>query len=289
MSEQFAERTIHLPGEGVDLAVRHYPGDGPTLLAVHGWLDNLASFHRLAPLLPGYEIIAIDLPGHGRSSPLPGRNYMHAAYNACLAELIRVLDRPDLWLMGHSMGGGICTMVAGTLPAGIRGLILLDSLGPLETRDERFPELMGNYLQALADQKQTEPRIYGSVEEAVASRMRSFRHQVSAEGSRLIVERALSPVDGGWSWHTDERIILPQQMLMTPDQVRSVMQAIAVPVLMVKATRRNSRRPYPFERRLGWIGRLQMAEVAGNHHAHLDVPDMVSDPVLEFLNKHRQG
>ena len=40
----------------------------PTVLALHGWLDNAASFSVLAPLRVQHHVISIDLTGHGRSA-----------------------------------------------------------------------------------------------------------------------------------------------------------------------------------------------------------------------------
>ena len=61
-------RDVRLLLPNLSLAARDWgPAAAPPVLALHGWLDNAASFDRLAPLLDGLRIVALDLPGHGRS------------------------------------------------------------------------------------------------------------------------------------------------------------------------------------------------------------------------------
>ena len=46
------------------------PEDGHRVLALHGWLDNAASFSRITPLLVGCRVVAIDQRGHGLTDHL---------------------------------------------------------------------------------------------------------------------------------------------------------------------------------------------------------------------------
>ena len=45
--------------------------NAPAVLGLHGWLDNVATFAPLSPLLADLQIFAIDLPGHGLSEHRP--------------------------------------------------------------------------------------------------------------------------------------------------------------------------------------------------------------------------
>ena len=104
----------------------------PILLALHGWLDNAASFYRLAPLIKHYHIIAIDLPGHGHSSPLQSHfDYMMPNQLTWLHDLIQQLANPTISLLGHSMGAGIASLYSACFPETIDLFITLDMLGPL--------------------------------------------------------------------------------------------------------------------------------------------------------------
>ena len=58
---------------GVCIGVKEW-GSGPKrVLGLHGWLDNAATFDRLAPLLPLADItlLAVDFVGHGKADWRP--------------------------------------------------------------------------------------------------------------------------------------------------------------------------------------------------------------------------
>ena len=110
------ERKFELPAYSLAAEVWGSPGDRP-ILASHGWLDNAGSFELLAPLLPGCEIVALDLAGHGSS----GSRSVDSAYNLWqdVGDLLDVADElawPRCTLLGHSRGAGISMLFAATFP-----------------------------------------------------------------------------------------------------------------------------------------------------------------------------
>ena len=90
--------------------------DGIPVLAFHGWLDNAATFDNLAPLLPEFRILSLDLPGHGHSDHRPtGAAYYFIDMVMDVIEVADVLGWERFSLLGHSMGAGVATYLAGTL------------------------------------------------------------------------------------------------------------------------------------------------------------------------------
>ena len=63
---QGQETVFHLKGQKIAAKVWGNEAGIPTL-ALHGWLDNAASFEPIAPLLEQCHLVAVDLPGHGLS------------------------------------------------------------------------------------------------------------------------------------------------------------------------------------------------------------------------------
>jgi pimeloyl-ACP methyl ester carboxylesterase len=100
----------------------------PPLLLVHGVTSNARVWWRVGPALAaaGRYVVAVDMPGHGRTGSWRGR-HRFSETAADVVALVRAvhLDRSGLAVVGHSWGA----MVTAHLPgAGLRPavLILLD-------------------------------------------------------------------------------------------------------------------------------------------------------------------
>jgi len=97
--------------------------DQPPLVLVHGaggsHLDWAPELRRLR----GARVIALDLPGHGKSSA-PGRDSI-PAYARDVITLLDALNIPRAVLVGHSMGGAVAQQAALDWPERVAGLALL--------------------------------------------------------------------------------------------------------------------------------------------------------------------
>ena len=89
-------------------ALRWHAGAPRRVLALHGWLDNAASFAGLAPRLDGCDTVALDLPGHGRSDHRPpGVHYHFVDFIPDVLAAADYLGWSQFALLGHSLGAGI--------------------------------------------------------------------------------------------------------------------------------------------------------------------------------------
>ena len=79
---------------------------GLPVVALHGWLDNAATWKLVAEQLQGIRLIALDLMGHGFSDHRPDAMPYYIWDN--VADVVAVLDELGIQranLVGHSMGG----------------------------------------------------------------------------------------------------------------------------------------------------------------------------------------
>lgn len=120
---------------GLALAVFTSPpvAGAPPLLCVNGGLivDHAMLWPSLSPLAAGRQLVLYDQRGRGASQapddPLASRIEDDAAD---LPALRRALGIRAWDVLGHSWGGGIAMLAAAQDPAGVRRLVLADSVGP---------------------------------------------------------------------------------------------------------------------------------------------------------------
>ncbi|GLZ40521.1 alpha/beta fold hydrolase [Actinokineospora sp. NBRC 105648] len=125
------------PGEdieagGIRLHVRRTPGVGEvTAVYVHGLGGSATNWTDLAAHLAGYAPgIAVDLPGFGRTPPLPDYQYTPEGHAEALATWLRALDLGPIHLLGNSMGGAVCIVLAARHPDLVRTLTLISPAVP---------------------------------------------------------------------------------------------------------------------------------------------------------------
>ncbi|MBX2847122.1 MAG: lysophospholipase [Acidiferrobacterales bacterium] len=81
------------------------------VLLVHGLAEHTSRYENLGTHLNShnYSLLAVDLPGHGRSSGTPGHINSFSEYHDAIRHLIKLAKQKhpekELFLLGHSMGG----------------------------------------------------------------------------------------------------------------------------------------------------------------------------------------
>jgi len=110
-------------------------GKGSALVLLHGFLESLAIWEDFTKELSNeFQVISIDLPGHGKSECIDSVHTMEL-----MADVVKtVLDFlyvKECVLIGHSMGGYVTLAFVKKYPESLKGFGLFHS-HPLEETEE---------------------------------------------------------------------------------------------------------------------------------------------------------
>ncbi len=112
----------------------------PPLVLVHGAGGSHLSWPPTLRRLPRADVIALDLPAHGRSAG-KGRADVYE-YAEDVRALMDALALPPAVIVGHSMGGAIAQALALRAPQRVAGLVLLGTGSKLPVAPELPPALL---------------------------------------------------------------------------------------------------------------------------------------------------
>jgi pimeloyl-ACP methyl ester carboxylesterase len=270
------------------IAARHWINTSSTeerrvAICLHGWLDNASTFDLVAPILLDDSthnldsIISLDLAGHGQSGHNPTGIYHTGEHVADIADVLYDMGwfhdsrskeickssrrRRQLFVIGHSMGGGIASVLCGTFPNQVDGLVMLEAMGPWSGNIQTTAiNLRKSILQRRnrIGQSGRPPRLFPNVESAAIRRSEGNTvGLLPLEAARVLCRRGLEQAevpllsgDGeenkankankttlppavAYVWSTDPNLLGPSRLKYSPAQVKTFCSSLTCPTLMV--------------------------------------------------------
>lgn len=257
---------------------------GLPVLGLHGWLDNANTFDRLAPLLPQFDLVSLDLPGHGKSDHRPtGTRYHFTDYVDEVMAAADALGWKRFIVLGHSMGAGIGCLAASAYPDRVQRLILIESLGPVTEEAEAVPGRLRRSIEAMKPQLSKKPAAYHDL--AVLIRARAAAGHLRRDSAEIIVRRSVQSDGDEFFWRSDPRLKCPFPQYFSNEVVVAFLEGISSPVLLITAADGMLRKRAYFQSRCRAIKYLHTITLAGHHHLHIDDPLPVAKAIQTYLSE----
>src|SRR5690554_4184502 len=262
-------------------------------IALHGWMDNAASFIRIAPIIASklnVRIIALDFSGHGLSRHRPPRSeYSIWSYCHDVLDVLGELGNPSVTLLGHSLGAGVANILAAIYPEQVKRIVLIDGLlGRLIDPEDLITQLRNG----ISGQRRTLPseKRYQSVEEAVNLRVQKSLLPITACTVRPIVTRSLSGNStNGYILTIHRQVSTPRPVAFTQAQATTILSGINCLCLLIQGTQGIVPKRDPNHSCRDSIRKLTIIELEGGHHLHLEKAsaDKVADEIVNWYERHQ--
>ncbi|MCV6614160.1 MAG: alpha/beta hydrolase [Cellvibrionaceae bacterium] len=267
-------RDIHFDIAGRVVAAQEWGTvGGRPVMAIHGWLDNSASFQPLAAALEACEpihLIALDTAGHGHSSHIAdGLAYNIWGDISDIFAVADVLGWDQFSLLGHSRGAIISALAAGTFPERIGGLCMIDALAPPPLAAAEAPEQLAKSIADVARRQSRATKVFEDIAVAVKARQGGM-HAISEAAARLIVERGIKPVAGGYTWSSDPRLMSASALKLTREQILAFIGRIQAPAQLIAAEQGLQQYMAKQTEVMEQFKQLQLSELDGGHFLHME-------------------
>ncbi len=242
-------------------------GSGPPFVMVHGYLAGADIWRaQIDHFKQWFDVIAIDLPGFGRSTEIKAQDSISAIAEHILSFLTS-MNIEQFILMGHSMGGMIVQKMAALAPDRVTSLICYGT-GPVGVMPGRFETI---------DESRTRLREDGVP--ATAKRIAATWYLNGEDGpgfdlcqrlgAAVSLETALACLTAweGWDGRNDLAKITSRSLVIWGDQDRSY----------------NWGQP---EALWKGISECELAVIPGcAHNVHLEKPYLFNAVVEDFVKR----
>jgi pimeloyl-ACP methyl ester carboxylesterase len=264
-------RELLLDIDGFHFAAQEWGERGQLpVLALHGWLDNSASFYPLGQYLKNSHLVAVDMAGHGRSHHRQGSAPYHLWED--VADVFAIADYLG-WqrfaLLGHSRGAIVAMLAAGTFPDRITHVGLIEGLFPDPGTQLQPPQQLASAIKAMRTFGRKSPTVYPELAKAIAAREQGM-FPLSPAAARLLTERGIRSVEHGYIWSTDRKLLAPAAIKFTREQVEAFIAAITAPIKLILGQEGIPRRFANFQREVAIFSQVDVVQLTGGHHLHME-------------------
>ncbi|MEH0761402.1 alpha/beta hydrolase [Vibrio sp. 16] len=274
--------------QDIDIATLEY-GNSKTadisVVFLHGWLDNAASFStvmaELHHLEPQLHLCAIDLPGHGLSGHKKGANfYPFHDYLDDIYQFLVNLSPNRVVLVGHSLGALIASCYSAAFPEQVSGLVQIEGYGPLAETEENTLSRIKEGITSRQRIRKKPVRAMASLRNAIERRAKV--NDIEASLIAPVVKRGIEQHGEHWIWRHDVKLQSQSLYRMSLKHAQFIRQHIFCLQLVVLGNRGFSHLPI-FQQEASDMTQFEVIE--GGHHCHLEQPFRVSNLIFGLVNK----
>ena len=262
--------------------------DAPTLFFLHGWGDVGASFQFVVDVLPGnWRVIAPDWRGFG-GSQWNDDAYWFLDYLADLdAVLAHYSPLKPVSIAGHSLGGIVASLYAGTRPERVARFAKLEGFAPWVTTPDETPARLGKWLDEVAH---GEPafRTYARRDD-FAARLCRDNPRLTAERAAFLAEQSLRADGDSFVFAADPRHRWTSPVLFPLPDAIACWRRISARCLLVAGRqslfmRQFAARRDELDQRLACFADARLAWIEDcGHNLHHDQPRDLARLLADFF------
>ena len=271
-----SDRTITLRGQRFHY-VEWGPAAAPPVVFLHGITGHARTWDDEARLLAGrYRVLVLDQRGHGDTDPAPDGDYSDDALLGDLTAFADALGLRRCTLVALSLGGRVAINFAGTQPARVERLVIVD-IGPeiAPVGRARVGALMAGA-----------PERFESVEDVI-THMRTNAPLYTEAMLRHRAQHAVRPLPGGgftWKYDRALREAIRQGRMRVPADLWAQWRAITCPTLLVRGALSDILSDETAKRMVDELPAARLVVVPGaGHTVPGDQPAAFQSLLREFL------
>lgn len=247
----------------------------PTLLFLHGYLDNANSFADLLPELSDWQCIAVDMAGHGRSEHRSaGAHYHLIDYAYDLHQIINTLKLEKVVLVGHSLGAIVCSVYASTQAKQLCGFVAIESCGPLSAPEDTTSHQIAACFESRL-KAQSAIKNPTSMTKIIKARC-AISDLTEAQACAILSRNIEKVEDGQLRWLTDKRLRTTSAFRMTEHQANDILNNIRCPRILILGNQGFDKVKAGIEQRKEAFNNVPAFTFDGGHHVHMSSAKEVS-------------